>query len=155
MHVQNDLVDKNRECICSTFLWHWTLRGLYYKTFNSSKLYCNVSVSHCQSFTSLMFTSKVSSPISRWPEWAKFHHLGYFLRPRQIFLGNMVCCRYLKSLEGVWCSCFRLSNWALTKIFWPFLFGNCFGYFFQNFGHFSPIFWSPCPRRAPLRYAPP
>ncbi len=58
----------------------------------------------------------------------------------------MVFCRYSKVLKVVWCRCFWLSNWALLYIFWPFLTWRLFGLFFEKFGNFFLIFWSPWPR---------
>jgi hypothetical protein len=74
-----------------------TLMGLYYKTFNSSKLCCNVSVSHCQSFN---VYEQGEQPNNRVTIFGKISPFGLLLRPSKCLGGNMVCCRYFKSLEG-------------------------------------------------------
>ncbi len=59
-----------------------------------------------------------------------------FKGPGNFWRGNMVCCRYFKSLERVWWRSFRLSNWAWWRYFGLIWFSNCFGFYFQKLGDF-------------------
>jgi hypothetical protein len=73
-----------------------------------------------------------------------------FKGPGNFWRGNMVCCKYFKSLEGVWWRPFRLSNWAWWIYFGLIWFSNCFGFYFQKLGDFFPVFWSPCSRQSSM-----
>ncbi len=81
-----------------------------------------------------MFEQKLRT-LSGWPDWAKFCHFGYFLKPR-CFGENMVCCRFL--------SVFTYKGFHVDvldfqiELRWHF-FGNLFGYFFQIWANFFSI----------------
>jgi hypothetical protein len=78
-----------------------------------------------------------------WPDWAKFRHLGYFLKAQEIFLGkNIICCKYFKSLEGVWWRRFELSNWALLWIWLKIKLGEISCQFLPPGGRMVPRYVS-------------
>ena len=62
-----------------------------------------------------------------WPDLAKFCQLGYFrllFYSTNLYLNKqfpcIVCYRYFKVSNVVWCRCFGLSNKTLMRIFWHF-----------------------------------
>ncbi len=83
----------------------------------------------------VFFSSSLMLPPRRVTRLGKILSFGYFFKsPGKFFGGNMVCLRYLKSLERVWRRWFGLACWASMKIFRHFWLGNCFGYFFPKIG---------------------
>jgi hypothetical protein len=75
-----------------------------------------------------------------WPDWAKFYHLGYFLKAQQFFGGGVGggngCGHFKKSLEGFDVDVFDFQIELWWRYFVLFWFGDCFGSPFQNLGEF-------------------
>ncbi len=55
----------------------------------------------------------------------------------------MICSRYSKVLKVVWCRCFWISKLSFVVDILAFLTWRLFGLFFETFGNFFLIFWSP------------
>ncbi len=74
--------------------------------------------------------------------WATFFMPNFFLHFHQTKrILSMVCCRYFKGSDGIWCRCFGLSKLALIEVFWHFWAWQLFWLLFPKFGQFFSIFW--------------
>ncbi len=103
-----------------------------------------------------------------WPDWAKFCHLGYFLKTKAIFgqnklRGGIILENFcLKQNFYIFTIISSVKAWLVVAILrvqmWydviflnfklsfdgdilAFWLGQCFGYFFQNFGTFFHNLW--------------